>query len=155
MLSVLPQAMDLTNVLNNRRSTVTQQQHYSPHQQQFIGDFLNLQPHQTSFVKPEPEMERSASPHASEHSAYSAHSMQRPYQSPGVMTAPMHMQGSMSNPMHMAGFADMSQMTGVPNMGGMPPVDDVNDPTKDQDKKFGCKDCDARFARRSDLSRHR
>jgi hypothetical protein len=167
MLSVLPQAMDLTSVLNNRRSAITQEQqqqqqqqhqhqHHNHHEQpQYMGDFFNLHQNQVSFVKPETEMERSASPHASEHSAYSAHSMHRAYHSPGVMPAHMHMGGSMTNPMHMSGYPDMSQMGAVPNMGGIAPMDQVNDPSKDEDKKFACKECDSKFARRSDLSRHR
>ncbi|KAJ6781392.1 hypothetical protein PWT90_09668 [Aphanocladium album] len=147
MLSVLPQAMDLTNVLNNRGGTIVQHPHH------FANDFMNQQ-HHLAFGKPEPDMDRSNSPHISDHSAYSAHSMPRSYHSPAVMQAPMHIPSSMPNGMHVHGFPDMQHMAAVPNMAmtHMPPPTPIDDGKKQ--KVHQCSTCESSFARRSDLSRH-
>lgn len=146
MLSVLPQAMDLTNVLNNRGANFAQHPHH------FTDDFMNQQ-HHLAFGKPEPDMDRPASPHLSEHPAYPTHNMPRSYHSPGVMQAPMHIPSSM--PMAVQGFPDMQQhMAAVQNMGmpHMAPATPTDDGKKQ--KTHQCSTCDSAFARRSDLSRH-
>ncbi|KAM3545876.1 Endothelial zinc finger protein induced by tumor necrosis factor alpha [Beauveria bassiana] len=138
--------MDLTNVLNNRGGTIVQHPHH------FANDFMNQ--HHLAFGKPEPDMDRSNSPHMSDHSTYSAHSMPRSYHSSAVMHAPMQIPSSMPATMHVQGFPDMHHMATVPNMAmtHMQPPNPVDDGKKQ--KTHQCSTCDSAFARRSDLSRH-
>lgn len=149
MGSLAVEAMDIGNVLNNKRF----QHHMS-------SNFM--QHHQSHFpiIKPEPGMERSVSPHGSEHSQYSAsHQLGRPYPSPSAMQAPMPMS---SNAMSLPSYPDMSGMSnmpyqqmptvGMPTMQQTPPVQQRS--PKPAAKNFPCRTCGKPFARRSDLVRH-
>lgn len=156
MTTVLQEPMDITNVLNNRLGTMVH------HPQHFPGHYTDAH-HQLSFVKPEPTMERSASPHTSEHSSYSnPHAMQRSFHSPSAMQAPMQIPSSMPTNMHVPGFPEMPNMGGMPNMTMPPHMQQHHDPHQQQQqhhqqqpaKAYPCSACGKRFARRSDLSRH-
>ncbi|PNY28208.1 Zinc finger protein with KRAB and SCAN domains 3 [Tolypocladium capitatum] len=139
--------MDLTNMLNKKRGSVSQQH--------LPGLSADYQFHQLPLVKQEPDMERSVSPHMSEHSSYSTpHSMPRPYGSPSAMQASMHMPTSIPAAMTMAAYQDMpGGMSSVPNMAMQQMSHQAQHPQPPL-KAYPCSTCGKGFARRSDLARH-
>lgn len=140
--------MDITNMLNSK-GNLAAHHHFSG----FIGSHQH-HPHHPQFplVKPEPDMERSVSPHGSEHSHYSTSNMSRSYASPGPMHTQMHMANAIPSQMSLPSFPDMPGMGGVPmqHMHQAPPQAQAQPPAK----TYPCGTCHKRFARRSDLARH-
>lgn len=141
------EVMDITNMLNKKGGAAAQVQQHLP-------GVIHDHHHQIPLVKPEPGMERSASPHGSEHSHYSNHhSMNRGYPSPSTMQAPMHIPNPMPAAMQLPGFPDMGNMG---NMAHMTMQQMPQQPQVQQQpvKAFPCSTCGKGFARRSDLARH-
>jgi hypothetical protein len=135
--------MDITNMLNKKGQM-----------QQLTSGLLDHHQYQHSFVKHEPSMERSASPHGSEHSQYSnAHSIARAYPSPSTMHAPMHIQNPMPAAMGMHGYPEMPNM-GMPHMHMQQMPQQQAPPPQQPIKAYPCSTCGKGFARRSDLARH-
>ncbi|KAL4722410.1 hypothetical protein ACLX1H_010762 [Fusarium chlamydosporum] len=140
------EVMDITNMLNKKG------------QMQLTSGLLDHHQYQHSFVKHEPGMERSASPHGSEHSQYSnPHSIARAYPSPSTMQAPMHIPNPMPTAMGIPGYPEMPNMGGMPHMHmqHMPQQQQHQPPPPQQPiKAYPCSTCGKGFARRSDLARH-
>ena len=160
MRSPVPgEVMDLTNMLNQKGAA---------HVKQFsAAAFMDHQQlAQYSIIKPEHNMERSASPHGSEHSHYStAQHMGRSYGSPTVMQAPMHLTSNpMPNHMQMSNFPDVTAMSNMDHMNMHQMPHPVQTHTMQQSqhplhlqppvKAYPCGTCGKGFARRSDLARH-
>ncbi|KAG4284063.1 hypothetical protein FPRO06_08442 [Fusarium proliferatum] len=138
------EVMDITNMLNKKGQM-----------QQLTSGLLDHQQYQHAFVKHEPGMERSASPHGSEHSQYSnPHSIARAYPSPSTMQAPMHMPNPMSAAMTMQGYPEMPNMGGMPHMHMQQMPQQPPPPPQQPIKAYPCSTCGKGFARRSDLARH-
>lgn len=141
------EVMDITNMLNKKAGAAAQVQHLS-------GTLHDHQHHQLPIVKPEPGMERSASPHGSEQSHYSTpHSMPRGYPSPSAMQAPMHIPNPMPAAMQLSGYPDMPNMANMAQM-TMPQMPQQPQPQQQPTKAYPCSTCGKGFARRSDLARH-
>ena len=135
------EVMDITNMLNKKGQL-----------QQLNPGLLDHQ-HQ-AFVKHEPGMERSASPHGSEHSQYSNPHIARAYPSPAAMQAPMHIPNPMPAAMQLPGFPEMPNMGGMPNMHMQQMQQQPPPPPQQPIKAYPCSTCGKGFARRSDLARH-
>ncbi|RSL70270.1 hypothetical protein CEP54_001851 [Fusarium duplospermum] len=136
------EVMDITNMLNKKGQL-----------QQLNPGLLDHQ-HQLPFVKNEPGMERSASPHGSEHSQYSNPHIARAYPSPSAMQAPMHIPNPMPAAMQLPGYPEMPNMGGMPNMHMQQMPQQPPPPPQQPIKAYPCSTCGKGFARRSDLARH-
>lgn len=149
MTTAIAEPMDITNVLNNRLSAMV----HHPHFAQAYHD-----PHQQlSFVKPEPTMDRSHSPHGSEQAYMQHQGIPRTYQAHHPMQTQMHIPSSMAATNYMTAFNEMPNMMPNMAMGHMPQQMDAQQMQQDKPetaKPYSCSTCAKRFARRSDLSRH-
>lgn len=150
MSTAIAEPMDITNVLNNRLGAMVHHQHFSAYND----------PHQLSFIKPEPTMDRSQPPHGPDHGYGQPQGMPRSYQTHNALQTSMHIPSSMPGSNYITSFPDMPGMMSNMPMSHMPQHVDPHQQSQMQEKggepakPYSCAHCSKRFARRSDLSRH-